>query len=303
MAEEMTFLPRAEVLTIEEFIQLGKTFCELGVDKIRITGGEPLIRKGVVTLIEALSNLPQAPEICLTTNGTHLATLAPDLKAAGLSRINISLDSLSEEKFTRLTRVGKLADVLTGIDAAKSAGFTNIKLNTVVLKNYNADDVNDLVQFALHEGLDISFIEEMPLGEISEHGRAAEFMSSADIREQLLTNYALIPIDTRTAGPSRYWKAKGHNSKIGFISPHSENFCGSCNRVRITAVGKLILCLGQENALDLRNILREASTSDKEMQALLTQAIQHAITHKPEKHDFNLNDQPQILRFMNMTGG
>ncbi|RYZ90339.1 MAG: GTP 3',8-cyclase MoaA, partial [Moraxellaceae bacterium] len=185
MAEDMTFLPRQEILSIEELALLGQTFCELGVTKLRITGGEPLVRKGVIELIHRLSQLPQAPELCLTTNGTHLVKYAQALKDAGLHRINVSLDSLNPERFRTLTRFGNLGTVLEGIKAAKKAGFSNIKLNCVSLKHFNADEAPDLVKFALDQGLDISFIEEMPLGKIDDHGRAAEFISSAELRAKI----------------------------------------------------------------------------------------------------------------------
>ncbi|HWV14341.1 MAG TPA: GTP 3',8-cyclase MoaA [Cellvibrio sp.] len=300
MAEDMTFLPRNEVLSLEELALLGQTFCELGITKLRITGGEPLIRKGIVQLIEHLGQLPQNPELCLTTNGTRLANYAQGLKDAGLDRINISLDSLNPERFRQLTRIGDIQQVFAGIKAARRAGFTSIKLNCVALKHFNADEAPELVRFALGEGLDLSFIEEMPLGRISDHGRAAEFISSAELREKIGRHFSLSAIDHNSGGPARYWQAEGYSSRIGFISPHSENFCSSCNRVRVTATGKLILCLGQENSADLRATLRNGHTDPATQ---LKQALLSAITRKPEKHDFNLADEPQILRFMNLTGG
>lgn len=301
MAEEMTFLPRAEVLSIEELLQLGESFTQLGVKKLRITGGEPLIRKGIIELLQKLGQLPELEELCLTTNGTHLPEYAQAIRDAGVKRINISLDSLNPLRFHQLTRVGDLEQVLKGIKAAQTAGFERIKLNCVALKHYNADEAPALVRFALDEGLDISFIEEMPLGRISDHGRAAEFISSDELRLRLQDKLNLSPIykDSSTAGPARYWQADGYTSRIGFISPHSENFCGSCNRVRVTATGRLLLCLGQENSVDLRATLR---SSENPAQALRAQ-IMAAMQHKPEKHDFNLHEEPQILRFMNMTGG
>ena len=298
MAEDMTFLPRSEVLSIEELVLLGKILCELGVTKLRITGGEPLIRKGIIELVQQLGKLP-LEELCLTTNGTHLAQHAQALKDAGVDRINISLDTLNPERFKQLTRFGDIDQVFAGIKAAQVAGFQHTKLNCVALKHYNADEAVDLVKFALNEGLDISFIEEMPLGRIDGHGRAAEFVSSAELRDQISQHFSLTPDDLTTGGPSRYWKAGGYSSRIGFISPHSENFCSSCNRVRVTATGKLILCLGQENSADLRAAMR----NNPQPESALRSALLNAIKHKPEKHDFNLNDEPQILRFMSMTGG
>lgn len=299
MAEDMTFLPRSELLTIEELAQLGSTFTEMGVRKLRITGGEPLVRRGVVELIERLGQLPQLDELCLTTNGTRLVEYAQSLRDAGLDRINISLDSLRPERFRQLTRFGKLQQVLDGIRAAQQAGFKRIKLNCVPLKHFNADEVPQLVRFALDEGLDISFIEEMPLGRIDDHGRAAEFMSSEDLRRRIDAQIPLQSVSANSGGPARYWQAAGYESRIGFISPHSQNFCSSCNRVRVTATGRLLLCLGQENSVDLRAPLRE-SFEDPEP---LRQTIMGAMANKPLQHDFNLAEEPQILRFMNTTGG
>lgn len=299
MAEEMTFLPRHEVLSIEEFTRLGRAFVDLGVTKLRITGGEPLVRRGTIDLLQNLGQMPDLKELCLTTNGTRLPEYAQAIKDAGVKRINISLDSLKPERFRRLTRFGDVSQVLAGIKAAQRAGLA-IKLNCVALKHYNADEVPALVNFALHEGCDISFIEEMPLGKIDEHGRAAEYVSSDEIRSQLSRDYSLTPLTTPdvNAGPSRYWQVPGFHSRIGFISPHSHNFCGSCNRVRVTATGRLLLCLGNEHSIDLREHLR-APTSDADLQ----QHIIAAMHNKPEKHDFDLHNEPQILRFMNTTGG
>jgi GTP 3',8-cyclase len=299
MAEDMTFLPRNQVLSIEELALLGQTLCELGVTKLRLTGGEPLIRGGIVELVERLAQLPSKPELCLTTNGTRLVQYAQPLKDAGLDRINISLDTLDPEHFRQITRFGDLQQVLDGIAAAKAAGFERIKLNCVALKHYNAEDAAELVRFAINEGLDISFIEEMPLGKIDDHGRAAEFVSSAELRALISAQFPLVASSESSGGPARYWHTPGFDSRIGFISPHSENFCSSCNRVRVTATGKLILCLGQDNSADLRAAMRE---SDDPATAL-KQILLDAIVHKPEKHDFTLADEPQILRFMNVTGG
>ncbi len=299
MAENMTFLPRAELLTIEELTLLGKTLCDLGVTKLRITGGEPLIRGGIITLMQNLGQLPHLRELCLTTNGTHLAQHAQALKDAGVHRINISLDSLNPERFRELTRFGDVHQVLEGIRAAQHAGFKQIKLNCVTLKHYNADEAQNLVSFALHEGLDISFIEEMPLGRIDSHGREAEFISSADLREKIGERFALQPITHTSGGPARYWQVNNYISRIGFISPHSENFCNSCNRIRVTATGKLILCLGQENSADLRAVIRKHELPE----LTLRNTLLNAIVYKPEKHHFDLQDEPQILRFMNTTGG
>lgn len=303
MAEDMTFLPRSEVLTIEELTQLGTVLVELGVTKLRITGGEPLIRGGIIKLMQNLGQLAELQELCLTTNGTHLAQHAQALKDAGVNRINISLDSLDPERFHQLTRFGDVRQVLAGIKAAQQAGFKRIKLNCVALKHYNADEAPELVSFALNEGLDISFIEEMPLGRIDGHGRAAEFISSAELRENISRRFNLQATALTSGGPARYWQIDGYDSRIGFISPHSENFCASCNRVRVTATGKLILCLGQENSADLRAAMRANITENSINDAQLRTALLDAIVFKPEKHDFDLAEEPQILRFMSMTGG
>ena len=301
MAEDMTFLPRTEVLSIEELVTLGEAFTGLGVKKLRITGGEPLVRRGVMALMEKLGQLPGLEELCLTTNGTRLPLYAKALKDAGVSRINISLDSLDPARFRQMTRFGDLNQVLDGIKAAQAAGFERIKLNCVALKHYNADEVPNLVDFALNEGLDISFIEEMPLGHIDDHGRAAEFISSDELRHLISKRHGLQPVFSKAThlGPARYWQVSGFNSRIGFISPHSQNFCSSCNRVRVTATGRLLLCLGQENSVDLRAALRD---SDAPLQEV-SNRIKDAMQLKPEKHNFDLHDEPQIVRFMNMTGG
>lgn len=300
MAEEMTFLPRHEVLSIEEFTRVGRAFVDLGVTKLRITGGEPLVRRGTINLLENLGQLPGLKELCLTTNGTRLPDYARAIKDAGVRRINISLDSLNPERFRRLTRFGDVNQVLAGIKSAQKAGLA-IKLNCVALKHYNADEVPALVAFAFNEGCDISFIEEMPLGRINEHGRAAEYVSSDELLTHLSRDYTLTPLATadQNAGPSRYWQAQGWTSRIGFISPHSHNFCGSCNRVRVTATGRLLLCLGNEHSVDLREQLRSGISTEANLRHHIISAMQN----KPEKHHFDLNSEPQILRFMNATGG
>ena len=299
MSEDMIFLPRAQILTLEEMAELGRAFVELGVRKIRITGGEPLVRKNVLWLLEELGRLPGLKELVLTTNGSQLEKLAPALKEAGIKRINISLDSLQAERFRRITRVGDLDKVLRGIHAAQTAGFERLKLNAVILKNRNHDEVVDLARFALGNGMDISYIEEMPLGTIGEHDRAEAYYSSDRIRADLERHFTLLPTAETTGGPSRYYRIPGHDSRIGFISPHSHNFCGACNRVRVTAEGRLLLCLGQEHSVDLRQVLR-AHPGDRER---LRQAIIRAMELKPQGHDFNLQTQPVILRHMNLTGG
>lgn len=298
MAEDMTFLPRKEVLSHEELARLSHAFVDLGVRKIRVTGGEPMVRKDALLLFQALGKIEGLEELCLTTNGSQLTQYAQALVDAGVHRVNISLDTLQAERFKTLTRFGDLHAVLNGVDAAITAGFERIKINSVLLKNYNLEEAATLAQYALEKGLDISFIEEMPLGEIKSHARDAEFTSSADIRQQLAQHFELSEDDFNTGGPSRYWSARGYTGKIGFISPHSDNFCASCNRVRVSASGRLLLCLGNEHSVDLRDILRRYE-GDTE----LKKTIIRAMNIKPEKHEFDLSEQPQILRFMNTTGG
>lgn len=294
MSEDMTFLPRSRVLTLEELARLGQVFASLGVQTFRLTGGEPLVRRDLPWLVERLA---QSGEVVMTTNGARLDKLAAPLKAAGLSRLNISLDTLDEAQFHELTRTGHLADVLRGIDAAQQAGFA-IKLNAVMMKGRNDNQIMPLVNFAHQRGLDLSFIEEMPLGQISEHSRAVAFMPSEDIRQIIRREYALQETDYQTAGPSRYLQLADSQSRIGFISPHSHNFCADCNRVRVTSEGRLLLCLGNEHGTELMPLLR-GGQSDQQ----LSDHIQHALGQKPERHHFDLDDQPQIVRFMNMTGG
>ena len=299
MAEEMTFLPREQVLSLEELALLGRAFVSLGVKKIRLTGGEPLVRHNVMRLVRELGELRGLEELTLTTNGSQLPKRAGQLRDSGVKRINISLDSLDPERFKRLTRTGSLERVLEGIDSAIAAGFERIKLNAVILKGRNDDEVLDLVEFARHKKIDISFIEEMPLGSIVEHDRALSFCSSDDLRASIEQRYPLQPLDDNTGGPSKYYGMADSTSRIGFISPHSNNFCHLCNRVRVTVEGRLLLCLGNEHSVDLRKVLREHPGKVEPLQ----QAIIAAMDLKPERHYFDLDDEPQIIRFMNATGG
>lgn len=299
MEEKMTFLPRAQLLTLEELEWVGRAFVELGVTKIRITGGEPLVRKNILHLFQGLGKLDGLKELVLTTNGSQLVKMAQPLKDVGVKRINISLDSLKPDRFKKMTRIGKLDVVLAGIEAALKAGFQRVKINTVILKNRNDDEVIDLVQFAVDQGIDISFIEEMPLGTIGEHDRAEVFYSSQQIRQNLEKSFTLCPSTETTAGPSKYYNVKDTNTRVGFISPHTHNFCDTCNRVRVTTGGLLLLCLGKENAVDLQRVIR---THPGDI-APLKLAIVEAMAIKPERHDFDLDGQPEILRYMNVTGG
>ena len=299
MTEEMTFLPRAQVLSLEELYTIGKAFVDLGVKKIRLTGGEPMVRTDVMTLIDRLGALPGLEELLLTTNGAQLDKYAAPLKSAGVNRINISIDSLDAERFKRISRVGKLDKVLQGIDAAIAAGFDRIKLNSVIMRGYNEDEVLGLASYALQRGIDIAFIEEMPLGEASDHDREQTTCSNAWVRERLEQRFELTESEAKTAGPSRYFDVTGFDSRIAFISPVSHNFCGDCNRVRVTVEGRLLLCLGNEHSMDLREILRSESYSETALQ----EAIVAAMDLKPERHYFYEKDHAQPVRLMNMTGG
>lgn len=299
MAEEMTFLPRSQVLSLEETFRIARAFVALGVKKIRVTGGEPLIRNNVLWLLQQLAALPGLRELVITTNGSQLEKMAADIKRAGVKRINVSLDSLHPLKFKSLTRTGDLQRVIAGIDAACEQGFERIKLNAVILMGRNDDEILNLVSFAQHRDIDLTFIEEMPLGQIKEHDRALALMTSEEIRERISVYHQLTPLQESTGGPSRYYQLDDSATRIGFISPHSNNFCSQCNRVRLTAEGRLLLCLGNEHSVDLRGLVRDPAVDDEAVQA----AIVAGMDLKPEKHEFNLEAEPQIVRFMNMTGG
>lgn len=299
MSEDMVFAPREQILSLEELYAVADAFIGLGVKRIRITGGEPLVRKNLLSLLTRLGERPELEDLAITSNGSQLAELAPQLRAAGVKRLNISLDSLRRERFAAFTRRDKLDQVLAGIDAACAAGFARIKLNTVVQKGRNDDEVLDLVEYAMGRGLDISFIEEMPLGSISSHQREQTFCSSDEVRQRIEQRYPLVRSNTVTGGPSRYWQVVGSDTRVGFISPHSHNFCGDCNRVRVTAEGKLVLCLGHDGALDLKGLMR-AHPGDSQR---LREALQQALQLKPERHHFDSHEQVQVVRFMSMTGG
>lgn len=302
MGEDMTFLPRDEILSLEECERIVRVFVDLGVSKVRITGGEPLVRKDAIELFRAVGSMPGLRELVLTTNGTQLTRWAHELRAAGVARINISLDSLDADTFRRITRVGDLSKVLAGIDAARDARFNNIKLNTVLMRGTNEHETEALVDFAIQKQLDISFIEEMPLGAV-DHTRESTFVSNAETLQTLQTlqqHYTLVSSLDSTGGPARYWRIPGTSTKIGFISPHSHNFCESCNRVRITCKGEMYLCLGQDDKVDLMPLLRNYPDDDTP----LRQAIINAMDIKPKGHDFDLKRaQPAVVRFMSMTGG
>ena len=299
MSEKMQFLPRAQLLSLEEIIRVGAILSTWVCWKIRITGGEPLHRKDILKVFRELGELEGLSDLTLTTNGTQLDRFATELKSAGVTRINISLDTLRADRYHDLTRTGKIERVLRGIDAAMAAGFKRIKLNAVILKNRNHDEVLDLVDFAIARGIDIGFIEEMPLGVVGDHDRAECFYSSDDIRNDLNQVYELIPTAESTGGPSRYYRIPGIDSRIGFISPHSHNFCEQCNRVRLTSEGRLLLCLGQEHSVDLRRVVRANPDDDEALKS----AIRASMDIKPKGHEFDLQAKPVIFRHMNHTGG
>ncbi len=295
----MTFLPRDEVLSLEECARLVKVFVDLGVSKVRITGGEPLVRKNAMWLFEEVGKLPGLKELVLTTNGSQLESQAVALKKAGVKRINISIDSLKPERFKKITRTGDLNKVLAGLQASIHAGFEGIKLNTVLMRGNNDDEAADLVQFAIDQKIDISFIEEMPLGEV-DHARESTFVSNADTLKLLQNQFTLLPSTETTGGPARYWRIANSQTKIGFISPHSHNFCESCNRVRISCKGELYLCLGQEDKVELMPLLRANPNND----APIIEAIIGSMKVKPKGHDFDLRRaEPAVVRFMSHTGG
>ena len=298
MSENMTFLSRRENLSIKELYGISKVFVELGITKIRLTGGEPLVRSGILSLISSLSQLRGLEELTLTTNGALLKKLAKPLKDAGITRINISLDTLQRPKFRKLSRTGELDQVLDGIEAVQLANFKNTKINAVILAGYNDDEICDLADFAIERDFNISYIEEMPLGSITSHKREFTELSSTVIRKKLEARYKLTDTNFRTGGPSRYVSLENSKTKIGFISPISQNFCSSCNRVRLTSDGQLLSCLGNTASTDLKTIIRKHPKN----LGVLKSALKTAIKNKPERHHFNLN-RTDIVRFMNATGG
>ncbi|SBS24545.1 Cyclic pyranopterin monophosphate synthase [Marinomonas aquimarina] len=299
MDEDANFLPRRDILSLEEIVQVATSFVELGTRKIRITGGEPLVRKDILWALEQIAALPGLDELTITTNGSQLEKMGQQLFDAGVSRINISLDTLKRERFEELTRRDKLEQVLRGIETVSALPFKQLKLNAVILGGHNDDEIEDLVEYALAHKMDISFIEEMPLGQISHHDRAKVYISSDELRERLSQRWQLSASERSTGGPSRYFNIAGETQQIGFISPHSHNFCSTCNRVRLTAEGRLLMCLGNEHSKDLKAVMR----AHPENVELLKQTIIDSLVLKPEKHHFNLEEEPQILRFMSATGG
>ena len=300
MSESMTFLPKQQVLTIEELHEICEVFIELGVKKIRLTGGEPLIRNGIETLFEKLGQNQQLQQLALTTNGIYLEKYLDAIVSAGVKRINVSLDSVEQKTFTKLGRFDHLHAVLKGLAAAKAKGLS-IRINSVLLAGENDNQVLPLVDFAVENGFDIAFIEEMPLGNIDSHNRQDTVVFNDAVAKKISSHYTLntdAETDLSIKGPARYALLMGTQTRLGFISPHSNNFCSTCNRVRVTVEGKLLLCLGHENSIDLRAILRDQNYSREHMKA----HIKSALLDKPKEHEFN-STETHIVRFMNMTGG
>ena len=303
MSEHMTFLPKADLLSLEELDRLCSTFVHLGVQKLRITGGEPLVRKGILTFFEAMSRHLQTgalKELTLTTNGSQLAKFAQPLADLGIRRINVSLDTLDPTKFAEITRWGRLPQVLDGIEAAKAAGL-RVKINAVALKGFNEDELFPLLDWCAAEDHDLTFIEVMPMGEDMSPLRLDQYWPLKDLRTRLADRFTLTDLTERTGGPARYVRIEETGQKLGFITPLTHNFCESCNRVRLTCTGELYMCLGQEDMADLRAPLR-ASMND----APLEDAIRAAIARKPKGHDFDYSRQSvsgKMTRHMSHTGG
>jgi len=302
MSEHMTFLPKADLLSLEELDRLCTAFVAKGVTKLRLTGGEPLVRRGIMTLVSSLSRHLEGgalKELTLTTNGSLLVKYAGALKAHGVERVNVSLDTLDPDRFRAITRWGELAKVLDGIDAAQAAGL-QVKINAVALKGVNEDEIGDLLAWAHGRGMDLTVIEVMPLGEI-DADRLDQYLPLSIVRARLAERYTLEDVDYRTGGPARYVHVKETGGRLGFITPMTHNFCESCNRVRVTCTGTLYMCLGQTDAADLRAPLR-VSKSDE----LLDTAIDEAIARKPKGHDFLIDRRhrrPALARHMSLTGG
>ncbi len=298
MEEQTTFLPREQLLTLEEHLLLVQAFSELGVNKVRITGGEPLVRRNMLWLVQQIGQLNLA-DFAITTNGSQLTRFALLLAQAGVTRINISLDTLDPILFHAMTRHGELATVLAGIEAACQAGFRRLRINAVLLRGRNAPEAVSLVEYALQRGMDIAFIEEMPVGNSSDHDRAALYYSNEEAYQVISSHFPLVATAPSLTGPARYWQIVGSNTRVGFISPHSHNFCSDCNRVRVTTEGRLLLCLGQEQSVDLRQILRSYPGDVTRLQ----QTIVTALAQKPQGHSFTLGGPVIIQRQMNRTGG
>ena len=295
MSEDIEFMPKHQMLTIEEMNRLANIFINLGVEKIRLTGGEPLVRRGVNELIDKLSHNKKLKELTLTTNGSQLNQKLDVLKHSKIKRINVSLDSLCSENFKKITRIGNLNEVLANLEVAKE--YFQIKLNTVLMKNINDHEIIDLVSYAVEQNFNISFIEQMPLGEIG-YDRSTSFINSNEAKKIIEKKYILEENNKTTGGPAVYWKIKGSNSFVGFISPHSHNFCDSCNRVRVSADGYLHLCLGHDEKVNLIEPLRAHDSDDA-----VANLIVDSLSGKPKSHEFNLENKTNVIRFMSHTGG
>ena len=304
MSEAMQFLPKKQLLTLEELDRMCSTFVRLGVEKLRITGGEPLVRRDIMSFFQSMSRHLESgelKELTLTTNGSQLHRFADQLYAAGVRRINISLDTLDEEKFARVTRWGRLPQVLRGIEAAQNAGL-RVKINTVALKGFNEDELFSLTEWCARRDMDLTFIEVMPMGDLEGEDRIGQYWPLTELRAKLAQQYTLSDLDERSGGPARYVKLVESGQKIGFITPLTHNFCESCNRVRLTCTGELYMCLGQEGKADLRMPLRDHPSDDKPLEM----AIRQAIGRKPKGHDFDYSRQEiagQMSRHMSHTGG
>jgi cyclic pyranopterin phosphate synthase len=302
MSEHMTFLPKADLLSLEELDRLCSAFVDKGVNKLRLTGGEPLVRRGIMTLVSSLSRHLKTgalKELTLTTNGSQLAKYAAELKGYGVERINVSLDTLDADKFRAITRWGDLDKVMAGIDVAQAAGL-RVKINAVALKGANEDEIVGLLEWAHGRDMDLTVIEVMPLGDVGE-ARLDQYLPLSMVRSRLAERYTLEDIDYRTGGPARYVRVKETGGRLGFITPLTHNFCESCNRVRITCTGTLYMCLGQDDAADLREPLRASESNDA-----LYAAIDQAIGRKPKGHDFVIDRRhrnPALSRHMSVTGG
>ncbi|MDV7142532.1 GTP 3',8-cyclase MoaA [Tropicimonas sp. TH_r6] len=302
MSEDMTFLPKRQLLTLEELDTVSSAFIGLGVRKLRVTGGEPLVRRGIMTYFEAMARHLESgalQELTLTTNGSQLHRFAPDLAALGMRRVNISLDTLNETKFAEITRWGRLPNVIRGIDAAQAAGL-RVKINAVALKGFNEDELFDMVEWCASRDMDLTFIEVMPMGDMGEEDRLSQYWPLKELRARLAERYSLIDLAESTGGPARYVRLDETGQKVGFITPLTHNFCESCNRVRLTCTGELYMCLGQEDRADLRPSLREPTAPP------LEDAIRAAIARKPKGHDFDYSRQEiggQMPRHMSHTGG
>jgi GTP 3',8-cyclase len=303
MAEEMSFLPKREVLTLEELDRVCSAFIRLGVRKLRLTGGEPLVRRDIMRLFRGLGRHLDSgalDELTLTTNGSQLARYADELRDCGVQRVNVSVDTLDPAKFTEITRRGRLDQVLAGLDAAQRAGL-QVKINTVALRGINEDEFDDLVAWTGDRGFDLVFIEVMPMGDIGGEARLDQYLPLSLVRARLQRRWTLDETDYRTGGPARYAMVRETGRRVGFITPLTHNFCESCNRVRLTCTGTLYMCLGQEDAADLRTPLRQ-SEGDEAVEA----AIREAITRKPKGHDFMIDrrhNRPALARHMSVTGG